>query len=162
MKLFTLIVIAILFASCNTGTNEQNEAKDSLILKYDNIPAERSSVNPNAAKTYSEVVKSFEITDSFVVSLYETKNTFHYLIKIQYKNLEAEDTLKVPDFGISPSVEIIKGDSRPSCIVGFLDKDKKFRESKLIYTDDNKLKIHVLKHYAVATYQDTLKTNAEH
>ena len=91
------------------------------------------------------------------MSLYETKNTFHYLIKIQYKNLEVEDTLRVPNFGISPSVEIIKGDKRPSCIVGFLDKDKRFRESKLVYFEDNRLKIHVLKHYAVSTYRDTLK-----
>jgi len=99
---------------------------------------------------YEETVKSFETTDEFKVGLYETKQTFRYLIKISYKQLEVEDTLKVPDFGIPPSVEIVKGDSiRPSCIVGFLDKEKKFRESKLIYFKDNKLRVKILKYYAV-------------
>ena len=45
--------------------------------------------------------------------------------------------------------EIIKGDKRPSCIIGFFDQEKKFRESKLIYFEDDKLKVKVLKHYAV-------------
>jgi hypothetical protein len=81
--------------------------------------------------------------------LFETKETFHYLIKINYKNLEAEDTLRVPNFGQVPSVEIKKGDKRPSCIVGFLDNEKQFRESKLISYTDNKIEVHVLKHYGV-------------
>ena len=60
------------------------------------------------------------------------------------------DTLRVPNFGIQPNVEIKKGDSvRPSCIVGFLDKEKKFRESKLIYFQGNKLRVRVLRYYAV-------------
>ena len=48
-----------------------------------------------------------------------------------------------------PAVDIKKGDKRPSCIVGFLDNNKQFRESKLIYFEDNKIKAHVLKHYGV-------------
>jgi len=157
-SLILSLTVIVLLISCNSKQGLQDvSGKDSVILNYENIPAERASVNPNPVKTYNEAVQRFEITDNFVVSLYETKNTFHYLIKIQYQNLEEEDTLKVPDFGIQPSVEIIKGDKRPSCIVGFFDKDKKFRESKLIYMDGDKLKVHVLKRYAVATYQDTLK-----
>ncbi|HYJ63568.1 MAG TPA: hypothetical protein VEV62_07485, partial [Parafilimonas sp.] len=72
-----------------------------------------------------------------------------YLIKINYKNLDAEDTLNVPNFGEIPYVEIIKGDKRPSCIVGFLDNNKQFREAKLIFFEDNKIEVHVLKHYGV-------------
>ena len=136
--------------------DKQKDGYDSAIKNNGDIPAERSSINPNAIKTYTESIKSFETTDQFVVSLFETKKTFHFLIKIQYKNLDETDTLKVPNFGMQPSVEIIQGDKRPSCIVGFLDQDKKFRESKLVYFEDNTLKVHVLKHYAVSTYQDTL------
>jgi len=44
----------------------------------------------------------------------------------------------------------MKGDSiRPSCIIGFLDKAQKFRESKLVYFADNKIKVKILKYYAV-------------
>ncbi len=148
MKPLLLILISCLVVSCNTNNNKSASGD------YENIPLERSDVNPNPVKTYSETVKSFETTDDFKVSLFETKQTFHYLVKIQYKNLDEEDTLKVPNFGIQPSVEIVKGDSiRPSCIVGFNDEKKQFRESKLVYFEDNSLKIKVLKHYAVAAYQ---------
>lgn len=153
MKSFYSILLFIVLFACNASTNNSN-TKDSILHNYKDISLERSTINPNAVKTYREAVKSYETTDEFKVSLYETKQTFHYLIKIQYKELNEEDTLKVPDFGIEPAVNIVKGDSiRPSCIVGFFDEKKQFRESKLIYFNQNKLKIHVLKHYAVATYQ---------
>lgn len=153
MKTLLIILVGCLVVSCNTNNNK-NSSGHSVALDYENIPQERSAVNPKPVKIYSETVKSFETTDEFKVSLSETKETFHYLIKIQYKNLDEEDTLKVPNFGIQPSVEIVKGDSiRPSCIAGFYDKKKQFRESKLVYFEDNSLKIKVLKHYAVATYQ---------
>ena len=153
MKPFCPSLLLIFLCACNASTNNSN-AKDSIIHNYKDIPTKRSSINPRPVKTYSETVKSFETTDEFKVSLFETKETFYYIIKIQFKELNEEDTLKVPDFGIDPIVEIAKGDSiRPSCIVGFLDEKNQFRESKLIYFDHNKLKVHVLKRYAVTTYE---------
>ncbi|MEP6466736.1 MAG: hypothetical protein ABJB05_10545 [Parafilimonas sp.] len=153
MKTIITSLIILLMVSCETK-NQSGSAKDSLILNYENVPQQRSNVNLNAVKTYTETVKSFETTDEFKVSLFETKQTFRYLIKIQYKQLNEEDTLRIPDFGIAPSVAMEKGDSiRPSCIIGFLDEKKQFRESKLIYFEEGSLKIHVLNHYAVATYQ---------
>ncbi len=143
------VILILLLASCVTNS-DKNPRPDSVVLDYENIPAERKEVNTNAVKSYSETIKSFETTDEFKVSLFETKETFNYLIKIQYKQLNEEDTLKVPNLGIQPAVGIVKGDSiRPSCIVGFFDDKKQFRESKLIYFDNNKLKVHVLKYYAV-------------
>jgi hypothetical protein len=154
MKPFFAILVLSVLISCGTN-NSGNPGDGSDSRSYENIPTERKDVNPNAVKTYSETVKSFETTDDFKVSLFETKQTFHYLIKIQYKNLDEEDTLKVPDFGIQPSVEIVKGDSiRPSCIVGFYDDKKQFRESKLVSFGDNSLKVKVLKHYAVTSGQN--------
>ena len=151
--LYCLVFIFII-AACNA--NNSNASGNSVVKRYKNIPQERSSINPNAVKKYSEVIKSFETTDSFNVDLYETKQTFKYLIKINYKQLDAEDTLRIPDFGVNPVIEIRKGEKRPSCIIGFLDEHNQFRESKLVSFEDNELKVHVLKHYAVATYQDTL------
>ena len=153
MKAAFSILVIIFLLSCNASTYD-GTGKDSIVHNYKDIPAIRSNVNPNPVKSYSEIVKSFETTDEFKVSVFETKETFHYLVKIQYKELNEEDTLKVPNFGIEPSVEVVKGDSiRPSCVIGFLDENKQFKESKLIYFEDNALKVHVLQHYAVATYQ---------
>jgi len=148
-----VLVIALLFASCHAKTNEDNAPqKDSIILNYENIPAKRQTVNQKPVAEYSELK-----ADGFSVSIYETPETFHYLIKMKYKELDEKDTLRVPNFGVWPAVRIRKGAERPSCIIGFLDKDSVFRESKLISAAGKKLRVHVLKHYAVATYQDTLK-----
>ena len=149
MKAICIASLIMLFLSCNTNTANNKNPEDSVVYTTDKISKTRSNINPKPVKTYSETVKSFETTDEFKVSLFETKETFNYLIKINYKNLEAEDTLRVPNFGEVPSVEIIKGDKRPSCIVGFLDNNKQFRESKLIFFEDNKIEVHVLKHYGV-------------
>lgn len=138
----------MLIFSCNSGT-PSIKIKDSIIRK--NITTERTTINSKPVRTYHETKKSFETTDEFNVGLYETKSVFRYLIKVSYKNLEVEDTLRIPNFGIIPIVDISKGDTRPSCIVGFLDKDSSFKESKLIYFEDDMIKIHVLKYYGVST-----------
>lgn len=156
LKRFFVFILFITIISCN-NSNTTPKATDSVVLKYQDIPAERSVVNPKTVKIYAETVKSFETTDAFQVDLFETKETFNYLIKIQYKQIVAEDTLHIPNFGMQPSVEIKKGDTRPSCIVGFFDVAHTFKESKLIYFDDNKLKIKVLKYYSVSAVQDTIK-----
>jgi hypothetical protein len=150
MKTIYPFFLAFVLAACNSAGNQVENNKDSIVLTSDNISPERKNINSRPVKTYSETVKSFETTDQFKVDLYETEQTFKYLIKISYKQIEVKDTLRVPNFGIEPAVDIIKGDSiHPSCIVGFLDKEKKFRESKLIAFANNKLKVKVLKHYAV-------------
>ena len=149
MRIIFFIITATFFLSCNTNTANNSQPEDSVVYTTSRIPDVRKTINPTAIKTYSETIKSFETTDEFKVSLFETQKTFKYLIKISYKNLDAEDTLNVPNFGEVPAVDIKKGDKRPSCIVGFLDNNKQFRESKLIYFEDNKIKAHVLKHYGV-------------
>lgn len=151
MRFVHLIVFSIFFFSCNRSKNKEPAPEDSIIYSTDKIAANRSSVHAEPIKTYTETIKSFATTDEFTVSLFETKQTFSYLVKINYQNLEAEDTLKVPNFGQMPSAEIKKGDKRPSCIIGFLDNNKQFRESKLIYFENDKIKVHVLKHYGVFT-----------
>lgn len=150
-KIYSTLLMFSLIA-CNAGADKtaENNGGDSVVLTSDNMPVEREIVNLQPVETYSETIKSFETTDEFKVGVYETKQTFKYRIKIFYKQLQVEDTLRVPNFGKQPAVKIKKGDSiRPSCIVGFLDKERKFRESKLVYFKNDKIKVKVLKYYAV-------------
>lgn len=137
-KLVLLIVIAfaiIVFAAC--------EGKPK-------VTTERETINPAPVKTYEEVVKSEEITDTFKVALYETKYTFKYLIKINYKGIEATDSLRIPNLGYAPAPEIKKGEVRPSCIIGFSDENKQFMEGNEVLFRDNKLLYHPLKDYSVS------------
>ncbi|HEX5154557.1 MAG TPA: hypothetical protein VFW07_24090 [Parafilimonas sp.] len=126
---------AMVFAACN-GKPE--------------IKAERETINPGAVKTYQEIVKSEETIDTFNVALYETKYTFKYLIKINYKGIEASDSLRIPNLGYVPVPEIKAGTVRPSCIVGFLDDKEQFMEGNEVVFEDNKLKFHTLKTYDVS------------
>ena len=113
------------------------------------IKAERETIKPEPVKTYQEIVKS-ETTDTFNVALYETRYTFKYLIKINYKGIEATDSLRIPDLGYAPAPEIKAGTVRPSCIVGFLDDKQQFMEGNEVVFEDNKLKFHTLKTYDVS------------
>jgi len=89
----------------------------------------------------------------FAVNIYETKETFHYLMKMQYMELRADDTLKIPNFGTAPKIEIKQGSEPLSCIVGFLDKNNQFKEYKLVSIKDKNLSVHILHRYAVTTYE---------
>jgi hypothetical protein len=64
-----------------------------------------------------------------------------------------EDTLKIPNFGIMPKVEIQKGEKEQSCIIGFLDKNGVFKEYKLVRIKNEQLKISTLKYYAKTKYK---------
>ena len=114
------------------------------------VKAERDTANSAPVKTYQEIVKSEEITDTFNVALYETKHTFKYLIKISYKGIEAMDSLRIPNMGYEPTPEIKEGQTRPSCIIGFLDDKKQFMEGNEVVFQDDKLKFHTLKTYDVS------------
>ena len=130
-----IVFTTIVFAAC--------ESKPA-------VKKEREAINPAPVKTYQEIVKSEETTDTFNVSLYETKYTFKYLIKISYKGIEVSDSLRIPDLGYEPSPEIKQGKTRPSCIIGFLDDKQQFMEGNEVVFQDNLLKFHTLKSYDVS------------
>lgn len=154
----SLLIISINFISCNTSsTTYTSEKKDSIILAYEVIPAERDTVQTTPVTEYFENVSGYDKEHGFYVALYETKETFHYKIKMCFKNLDGSDTLRIPNFGIWPKPVLKKGDKKYSCIAGFNDKQGNFKESKLIFDDDGDLRVRVLKRYAVATYQDSVK-----
>jgi hypothetical protein len=75
-------------------------------------------------------------------------------MKMQFEEIRGTDTLKLPNFGIMPEPVIRKGPGKYSCIVGFLDKDKQFREYKKVYIKNDVLKVTALKHYGVSTYEE--------
>jgi len=139
MKKIIFSVVAAFTALVFTACNGKPEIK-----------TERETIKLEPVKTYQEIVKSEETTDTFDVALYETRYTFKYLIKINYKGIEATDSLRIPDLGNAPTPEIKAGTVRPSCIVGFLDDKQQFMEGNEVVFEDNKLKFHTLKTYDVS------------
>jgi len=139
MKKIIFSVVAAFTALVFTACNGKPEIK-----------TERETIKSEPVKTYQEIVKSEETTDTFDVALYETRYTFKYLIKINYKGIEATDSLRIPDLGNAPTPEIKAGTVRPSCIVGFLDDKQQFMEGNEVVFEDNKLKFHTLKTYDIS------------
>ena len=151
-----LIIIATVGCSdpSKHDTNDQGAESNPKPLTV-TIPEYRDSVSKQAVAQHREKVDNPLNDWYFSVRLYETPRTFHYLVKLQFEEIEGEDTLKLPNFGTLPKPVIEKGKDQYSCIIGFLDKENKFREYKKVHVQGNRLKITTLKHYAVATYENS-------
>lgn len=120
-----------------------------MTILNDTIPTVRKVVSNAAVASYSEVVKDKDNLNDwkFAVDVFETEETFKYKVKIKYKELDADDHLTVPNFGIQPTVKIEKGEEELSCIIGFLDKDGGFKEFKRVEVIGDQLKIKQTKGY---------------
>jgi hypothetical protein len=157
MKIFfTVILSGYLLVGCNQSNDTEaskqeaeSNAKPITVL----IPEYRDSVRKQPVAQYQEKVDNPLNDWYFSVKLFETPKTFHYLVKLNYEEIVGEDTLKLPNFGTLPKPVIQKGPEKYSCIIGFMDKENKFREYKKVYVKGNHLKITALKHYAVAAYE---------
>src|SRR5258707_10449607 len=109
------------------------------------VPATRDIVPDTPVAQFSERTDNPLNEWYFSVKLFETKQTFDYIIKMQFEEIRGEDTLKLPNFGKLPQPLIHKGPEKYSCIIGFLDKDNQFREYKKIYVQGDHLKITALR-----------------
>ena len=157
MKSFRLIFIAIVYLiiACNEPVKNENNDQGTESNRKPltiSIPEFRETVRKEPVAQHQEKVDNPLNDWYFSVKVFETPKTFQYLIKLQFEELQGEDTLKLPNFGTIPKPVIQQGSEKYSCIIGFMDKENKFREYKKAYVKGNQLKITALKHYAVATY----------
>ena len=121
-------------------------------LQVPGISELRQAVSNKPVAQYREKVDNPLNDWYFSVQLFETQKKFHYIIKLGYEEIRGEDTLKLPNFGTEPKPVIQKGPEKYSCIIGFLDKENKFREYKKVHVKGNILKITAIKHYGVSSY----------
>lgn len=152
--------MCMLAAGCRNSGNT-NRAPDSTntpqVVSYDTVPEIRKVVSPTPVAEYSEPIRD-ELNDwKFAVAVYETRQTFHYTIRLQGKELRISDSLIIPNFGIPPKVEIRKGHQPLSCVIGFLDKKGAFMEYVGASFKDEKLHVKKLKHYAVSVFKTPVK-----
>ncbi|CAN5431242.1 hypothetical protein BH10BAC2_BH10BAC2_49720 [soil metagenome] len=154
MKRLMFFSLLIIFSSCDNESSivVENPTKDSVVNK-EPVPEMRTTVNTKPVASFSKKVPD-ELNDwKFAVNIYETKETFHYLMKMQYMELTAEDTLKIPNFGIVPNIEVKAGKEPYSCIIGFLDKQNVFKEYKLVTAKEGNLSVRILHRYAAVIYE---------
>jgi len=150
IKILLLLVVSIVISCNNSQPKEEVSAiKKDTISKTPYIDLDRKEISKEPIASYSEKTDNPLNDWYFKVQLFETEKTFEYLIKLQFEEIRGEDTLKLPNFGRMPEPQIKKGDEKYSCIIGFLDKENKFREYKKVCVKDNHLKITAIKHYGV-------------
>lgn len=154
MKMLVGGLCILLLISCGQGNENASAKTDTTAttepaLRPENVPLERDSVQKEPVAEYKVRTENPLNDWYFQVRIFETPKTFHYLIKLQFEEIRGQDTLKLPNFGMLPKPVIQKGPDQYSCIIGFMDKENKFREYKKVYVKENSLKIEALKHYGV-------------
>ncbi len=145
MKYCPLIVLLILASCGQQKTSESSEKKE---ISNDTIPLLRQNVKPGSVASYTEKVKDPLNDWRFAVDLYETKDTFKFLMKIEYETINETDTVTIPNFGIHPKVAVHKGEESLSCIIGFEGKEGQFMPYKQVFVKDKQLRIKTIQHYA--------------
>jgi hypothetical protein len=151
MKLYIPALLAILCTACNnpdTG-NSNNLRKDTILINLDTVPEIRKIISLKPVAAYHEKIEDALNDWSFDIKVYETSQTFRFLVKIKYEELTATDTLKIPNMGIQPVIELRQGKGKYVCIAGFYDKQKVYREYKKISINNGSLSIKTIGHYGV-------------
>ncbi len=147
------LVLGLLIGMGSCQANKSGSPEPAVVITNDTIPETRASVNTTPIASYSEPVKDELNNWKLAVTAYETKRTFHFVLRMQYKELRVTDSLHIPNFGIRPVVEIKKGPEPLSCIIGFLDKKGQFKDYKKVSIKNDQLKYTTLNSYYVGSYR---------
>lgn len=147
---YCLLPVILFLSACHTDALTSSESNETqTFITHDTIPKLRDSVSQQPVATYTSR------GDKLNVKVYETKQTFQFIMKMKYKFLNEPDTLRIPDFGIQPKIVIQNGADNQSCTVGFLDKKGEFKEYKLVTIKTGNLQLKVLKRYFAGVYKTT-------
>ncbi|MFZ6023336.1 MAG: hypothetical protein ACOYVG_02650 [Bacteroidota bacterium] len=155
MKYFLYFSLIFLFSCKNNQTDKVVNTK--VIVLTDIIPTLRSIIQKEPVASHVEKVPD-ELNDwQFAVHVYETKRRFHYIVRMQYKELRVTDSLSVPNIGIEPSVQIQKDSDPFSCTLGFPDKKGNFKPISRASIKNDRLRFKTVASYAVGVYRTEAK-----
>ncbi len=134
---YLLFLLIILIGSCADNKND--------------IAEKRENVNKDPVASYVIPMGDPKLDRKFGVQIFETPFTFKYLLMMFHDGTEQQDTLYIPNIGISPVIQIKPGNDTLSCVIGFLDKEKVFREYKMLTGTNDQLRLKTLKKYSLGS-----------
>ena len=134
---YLLFLLIIVIGSCADNKND--------------IPEKRDNVNKDPVASYVIPMGDPKLDRKFGVQIFETPFTFKYLLMMFHDGTEQQDTLYIPNIGISPVIQIKPGNDTLSCVIGFLDKEKTFREYKMLTGTNDQLRLKTLKKYSLGS-----------
>jgi hypothetical protein len=141
-------ILIISFFVLHGCTRKKEQVPQITAPSNDTISLARTAVSKIPVAEYSEKIKNPYNDWRFGVKAYETNETFKYLLRIEYETLNEADTITIPNVGMAPSVEIRKGETELSCIVGFKNKDGSFMPYKQVWIKGKQLRIKTIRYYA--------------
>jgi hypothetical protein len=149
------LISPVLFAvSCSgSASTAKKEAQDTVVELWDKIPQKRDTVHTESVARYKEKVKNAFGDGAFTVNVYETENTFDYRVEMDYDGLKGKGKLHIPDFTVRPKIEIRKGETPTTCIIGFYDRRGVYREYKQVKCQGKQMAYTTLQRYAMHTYE---------
>ncbi len=136
---------------------DSNVNESTTYITNDSISETRDKVNPVPIVEYVKPLGDSISHWKFEVSVSETKFRFKYILRLRYQEIDEADTLKIPNFGTQPKVEIHKSSDDFTCIIGFLDKKGAFKEYKQVVVKNNQMKLTTLKKYFVGVYRNVIQ-----
>jgi hypothetical protein len=150
-----LPVFLLSFLSCNHA----DEVKQVYQNSEEKVQEMHQPVSPYRETVSEMPVAGYSIkTDDalndwyFKLDIFETPETFKYLMKFQFEEIRGEDTLKFPHAGKELKPVVQKGPEQYSAIIGFEDpSDGSFKEYKKLFVENGQLKLKILKRYAAFT-----------
>ncbi|MEO5996108.1 MAG: hypothetical protein ABIN89_05265 [Chitinophagaceae bacterium] len=158
MKYIYLAVLLYLTSCSDDTAVEGKKTTDTTFhITMDTVPEKRKVVSKKPVASYLVPVNDPKLERSFGVDIYETGLTFEYIMHMHYEAVFATDTLRIPNFGIWPQVQVKPGEEKISCIIGFLDKKKAFKPYKMVSAKGNKMRLEVLKNYFVGRYSTPVR-----
>ena len=134
-KYFHLIVLFFLFSCAEKGKT---------------ISTTRDIVNKNPVASYIVPMGDPKLDRKFGAEVFETPETFTFLLVMYFDGTVQNDTLVIPNLGIQPVVQIQPGDEKLSCIIGFADDKNVFREYKLLSVKNDQMRLTTVKKYSVS------------
>ncbi|SJZ92990.1 hypothetical protein [Sediminibacterium ginsengisoli] len=155
--LFTALLILLQACTNSPKAEEQTGADTIRTSSYDKLSPIREKVKESPVASVSSPVPDDLNQWKFAVQVYQTEKRFTFLVRMQYKELRASDSLVIPNLGLEPVVEIRKGSTPMSCIIGFLDKKQMFMPYKKVSVNKEKLSFTTIQHYNVGTYKTVKK-----
>lgn len=157
MKCLFLFLLTGLFACKNNEHPTDKVADTKVIVLTDTIPALRTTVQKEPVASHVQKVPD-ELNDwKFAVNVYETKRRFHYVVRMQYKELRVTDSLSLPNIGIEPVIQIEKDKEPFSCTLGFPDKKGNFKPLSRASVKGDRLRFKTVASYAVGVYRTEAK-----
>ena len=116
-------------------------------LDSNTIPTIRKTVKSNPVASYVIPMGDPKLDRKFGTEIYETSETFKFKLVLYNDGTVVTDTLEFPNLGFVPVVQVKPGTEKLSCIIGFLDNKKVFREYKMLSIQNDKLMLTTLKRY---------------